>query len=96
MACVASLSADASFQRPEVCCFSASGEFTFEIIRFQFINSYYRSEFVAFDFGARVKAREKGISNTVGHRSEEMTCWMRAAAARIEPSAGDQFRLAFA
>jgi hypothetical protein len=51
---------------------------------------------MAFDFGARVKAREKGISNTVGHRSEEMTCWMRAAAARIEPSAGDQFRLAFA
>jgi hypothetical protein len=51
---------------------------------------------MAFDFGARVKAREKGISNTVGHRSEEMTCWMRAAAARIEPSAGDQFRLSFA
>jgi hypothetical protein len=51
---------------------------------------------MAFDYGARVKARENRISNTIAHRSEEMTSWMRTAAARIEPSAGDQFRLAFA
>jgi hypothetical protein len=47
---------------------------------------------MAFDFGARVKARERGIPNTVKHWSEEMTYWMKAAASRLQPRAGDQFR----
>ena len=51
---------------------------------------------MAYDFGARVKARESGKPNSVGLRSSEMSEWMAAAARRIEPAAGDQFRLAFA
>jgi hypothetical protein len=51
---------------------------------------------MAFDYSARVKARENRISNTITHRSDEMSSRMRAAAAQIKPSAGDQFRLSFA
>lgn len=31
--------------------------------------------------------------NTMAHRSKEMTDWMNSAARRIQPAAGDQFRL---
>ncbi|MCY1167491.1 hypothetical protein D9M73_74540 [compost metagenome] len=48
---------------------------------------------MAYDFGARVKAHRAGRSNTVAHRSAEMTRWMSAAAQRIKPACGDQFRL---
>lgn len=48
---------------------------------------------MAYDFGARIKAHRTGISNTIEHRSTEMTAWMRAAANRMMPKAGDQFRL---
>lgn len=51
---------------------------------------------MAYDFGARVKARKGGHSNSMAHRSKEMTDWMSAAARRIQPAAGDQFRLLFA
>src|SRR5262249_2975053 len=40
---------------------------------------------MAADYGARVKARKQRISNTIEHRSQEMTRWMAAAAARIKP-----------
>ena len=50
---------------------------------------------MAYDFGARVKAREARKSNTLAHRADEMTKWMKAAACRIRPTAGDQFRLMF-
>lgn len=50
---------------------------------------------MAYSFGARVKARKAGISNTLQHQAEEMTQWMRAAAARIKPAAGDQLRIGF-
>lgn len=50
---------------------------------------------MAYDFGARVKAREACVSNTLAHRAGEMTRWMQAAAGRIRPSRGDQFRLSF-
>ncbi len=48
---------------------------------------------MAYDFGARVKAHRAGRSNTVAHRTAEMTRWMSAAAQRIKPAFGDQFRL---
>lgn len=48
---------------------------------------------MAYDVSARVKAREKSISNTIKHRSSEMSRWMCSANARLKPAAGDQFRL---
>ena len=51
---------------------------------------------MAFDFSARVKARQRGISNSVAHRSEEMTRWMDGALDRAAPTTGDQFRLSIA
>lgn len=48
---------------------------------------------MAYDLGARMKALKAGHSNSMEHRSEEMTQWMKAAGKRIKPSAGDQFRL---
>jgi hypothetical protein len=48
---------------------------------------------MAYDISARIAAREAGISNCIAHRSQEMTHWMKTAAARIQPSAGDQLRL---
>ncbi|WP_432263371.1 DUF7221 family queuine tRNA-ribosyltransferase-like protein [Cupriavidus sp. TMH.W2] len=48
---------------------------------------------MAYDFGARIKARESGISNSIAHRSSEMSRWMSAAANRMRPIPGDQFRL---
>lgn len=48
---------------------------------------------MAYDFGARVKARKGSHSNTMEHRSKEMTAWMQSAASRMKPAAGDQFRL---
>ncbi|WP_425952942.1 DUF7221 family queuine tRNA-ribosyltransferase-like protein [Ralstonia pseudosolanacearum] len=50
---------------------------------------------MAYDFGARIKARESGISNSIAHRSGEMSRWMAAAANRMKPAAGDQLRLGF-
>jgi len=51
---------------------------------------------MAYDFGARINARKAGVSNTIEHRSREMSAWMSAAARRMKPAAGDQFRLSFA
>ena len=51
---------------------------------------------MAYDFGARVKARESGVSNTVKHRSSEMSRWMSSASSRLKPAPGDQFRLSLA
>ena len=48
---------------------------------------------MAYDFGARLKALQAGIPNSVGLRSQEMSEWMSAAAQRMKPAAGDQFRL---
>jgi hypothetical protein len=48
---------------------------------------------MAYDMGARMKALKAGHSNSMDHRSVEMTQWMQAAAERIRPSVGDQFRL---
>ncbi len=48
---------------------------------------------MSWDFGARVKAHKLGRSNTIQHRSQEMTQWMKAAVQRLKPSKGDQFRL---
>lgn len=48
---------------------------------------------MAYDFGARVKAHRSGVSNSIEHRSKEMTRWMASAAQRLKPSAGDQYRL---
>ena len=48
---------------------------------------------MAYDFGARIKSHKAGVSNTIAHRSVEMSNWMRSALDRIKPSVGDQFRL---
>lgn len=48
---------------------------------------------MAYDFGARINARKAGISNTLDHRTKEMTDWMSAAVRRMRPAAGDQYRL---
>ncbi|MEW6343010.1 MAG: hypothetical protein AB1704_20305 [Pseudomonadota bacterium] len=50
---------------------------------------------MAFDYGARRRAHQAGVSNTMEHRAASMSNWMQAATARMEPQAGDQFRLAF-
>ncbi|MGF6781724.1 hypothetical protein [Paraburkholderia sp. GAS334] len=51
---------------------------------------------MAFAFGARVKARQGGISNSMVYQSGEMTRWMQNAQRRANPAAGDQFRLPLA
>lgn len=48
---------------------------------------------MAYDFSARVSARTNGISNTIAHRSDQMSSWMRKASARMAHSPGDQLRL---
>jgi hypothetical protein len=48
---------------------------------------------MAYDFGARINARKAGISNNFANRTREMSAWMSAAAKRMKPTAGDQFRL---
>lgn len=51
---------------------------------------------MAWDFGARVKARNAQQSNTLAHRCVEMTRWMRASAERLRPEIDDRFPLPFA
>lgn len=51
---------------------------------------------MAYDFGARIKARQSGQSNTIAHRSSEMTRWMKSAHSRLQAQPGDQFRLSLA
>lgn len=48
---------------------------------------------MAWDFGARVKARQAGCSNTHQHRSMEMSRWMDKAQSRISVSIGSQIGL---
>ncbi|WP_043345064.1 DUF7221 family queuine tRNA-ribosyltransferase-like protein [Cupriavidus basilensis] len=48
---------------------------------------------MAYDYGARVKAHQTGISNSIAHRSTEMSRWMSTASDLVRPAAGDQFRL---
>lgn len=48
---------------------------------------------MSWDVSARVKAREAGHSNTYAHRTKEMSRWMSAAAARINPQLGSQLPL---
>ncbi len=48
---------------------------------------------MAYDFSARMSARVNAVSNTMAHRSAEMTTWMSAAESRLKPITGDQMRL---
>lgn len=48
---------------------------------------------MAYDYSARSKAFHGKFSNSVAHRSSEMTAWMTKANDRLRPAAGDQFRL---
>jgi hypothetical protein len=50
---------------------------------------------MAYDFRARMKAREETQSYTMQLRATEMSRWMEAAENRIAPSIGDQFRLIY-
>jgi hypothetical protein len=73
--------------------FGVKGPCLSEIKMYNWIAS---ADSMGFDFSARVKARQRGISNTIGHRSEEMSRWMTTATHRASPAAGDQFRLTLA
>lgn len=56
-------------------------------------NSWIASaDSMAFDLGARIKAHQRGHSNSMVHRCAEMDRWMRAALARI--STGSDARIA--
>ncbi|MBN3761315.1 hypothetical protein [Burkholderia sp. Ac-20365] len=59
---------------------------------FDFVASY---DSMAWDFSARKKAHQQGISNNMMHRSNEMTRWMDIATSKMAPKVGDQFRLSF-
>jgi len=48
---------------------------------------------LAWDMGARKKAHKGGFSNTIAHRTGEMTRWMSSAMSRITPSVGSQMPL---
>jgi hypothetical protein len=74
-------------------CFGVKGSVLSELKMLDWVGS---ADSMAYDFGARIKARKGGHSNSMAHRSKEMTDWMSAAARRIQPAAGDQFRLLFA
>lgn len=39
---------------------------------------------MAYDFGARIDARKRSISNSTGHRCAQMDAWMGKAAARMD------------
>lgn len=49
---------------------------------------------MAYDFGARIKSHRNGVSNSIAHRSREMSDWMASASRMLRPTAGDQYRLA--
>ena len=51
---------------------------------------------MAWDYGARVDARERAIANTIAHRSAVMSRWMDSARTRATPTVGDQHRLVLA
>ena len=71
-------------------CFGVKGTVLSELKMLPWVAS---ADSMAWDFGARVKARKAGCSNTMAHRSREMSEWMQKAASRLKPTAGDQFRL---
>ncbi|QMI49904.1 deazapurine DNA modification protein DpdA family protein [Burkholderia sp. MBR-1] len=48
---------------------------------------------MAFDFRARVSARERVISNTMENRTDEMTRWMQAALQRVTGTSSTQLAL---
>ncbi|ABO59824.1 hypothetical protein LA345_40190 (plasmid) [Burkholderia vietnamiensis] len=48
---------------------------------------------MSWDYGSRVKAFRAGVSNTIAHRSSEMTRWMSKAEKQAKPAVGDQYRL---
>lgn len=70
--------------------FGVKGAFLSELKMLDWVGS---CDSMAYDFGARVKAHRTGVSNTLAHRSKEMTRWMSAAAQRLKPASGDQYRL---
>lgn len=70
--------------------FGVKGSALSQLKMLPFIGS---ADSMAYDFSARVKARTSGISNSIEHRSEVMSNWMKKAASRIAPAAGDQYRL---
>ncbi|MCS6428058.1 deazapurine DNA modification protein DpdA family protein [Burkholderia thailandensis] len=72
--------------------FGVKGNALSELKMFDFVAS---ADSMAYDFGARMTARKRGASNSIAHRSAEMSRWMAAAQERLRPSAGDQLRLSF-
>jgi hypothetical protein len=72
--------------------FGVKGAVLKDLKMMSFIGS---ADSMAYDYGARIKARKEGRSNNIAHRSAEMTQWMQAAARKIMPAVGDQHRLMF-
>lgn len=72
--------------------FGVKGTALEEVKKLPWINS---TDSMAFDYGARVKARKAGCSNTHQHRSAEMTRWMTKAESRITVKSGSQLGLIF-
>lgn len=48
---------------------------------------------MAWDYGSRIQAHKKGVSNTYEHRSNAMTSWMTKASQMMTPPAGSRFQL---
>jgi hypothetical protein len=71
-------------------CFGVKGAAIRKIKMMKFIAS---SDSMGWDAGARIKAHKAGVSNTMLHRSNEMTAWMSKAQHAIMPQPGDQFRM---
>lgn len=60
--------------------FGVKGTALNEVMKLSWVNS---TDSMAFDYGARVKARKAGCPNTHQHRSSEMSLWMSKAESRI-------------
>jgi hypothetical protein len=73
-------------------CFGVKGTALDRVKMYPFVIG---ADSMAFDFGARRRAFERGVSNSTEHRAAEMSRWMQAAHARMRPKSGDQFRLHF-
>lgn len=61
--------------------------------RLRTFTSIASADSMAYDFLARVRARDHGISNSLAHRSSYMSHWMTSANGRIRPAENDQLRL---
>lgn len=77
-------------ERSKLHMFGVKGSVLSELKMLDWIAS---ADSMAYDLGARIKARKAGHSNSMAHRASEMSQWMQSAHQRLMPASGDQFRL---